>query len=222
MGRPHQTHLKLHEPRIFYPSGHWPESVTNAHVSAYFHLSFGASVISTHVRTEGLYVKTTIIYQLKRLCVPDCAYMENMFINSIRISLYDISLAQNISYQIKRDVAVWKGIGCPPRNQRTWWQIVATAYTGLAQFIPGKTSIAHNSHANVPIVFFLAMCAISNRLIKWHNLSAVYWASACPFKTQSIYNDIDSAFKKWKCPLHCELTMDKFIMASWAIGCMSW
>ena len=27
---------KLHEPRIFYPSGHWPETVTNAHVSAHF------------------------------------------------------------------------------------------------------------------------------------------------------------------------------------------
>ena len=27
---------QLHEPRIFYPSGHWPETVTNAHVSAHF------------------------------------------------------------------------------------------------------------------------------------------------------------------------------------------
>ena len=58
-------------------------------------------MISTHIRTEGLYVKTTIIHQLKRLCVPDCAYTENMFINSIHISLRDISLTQNMSYQIK-------------------------------------------------------------------------------------------------------------------------
>ena len=29
-------HVVLHEPRIFYPSGHWPETVTNAHVSAHF------------------------------------------------------------------------------------------------------------------------------------------------------------------------------------------
>ena len=28
---------ELHKPRIFYPSGHWPETVTNAHVSAHFH-----------------------------------------------------------------------------------------------------------------------------------------------------------------------------------------
>ena len=28
--------IQLHEPRIFYPSGHWPETVTNAHVSAHF------------------------------------------------------------------------------------------------------------------------------------------------------------------------------------------
>ena len=27
---------QLYEPRIFYPSGHWPETVTNAHVSAHF------------------------------------------------------------------------------------------------------------------------------------------------------------------------------------------
>ena len=27
---------QLHEPRIFYPSGYWPETVTNAHVSAHF------------------------------------------------------------------------------------------------------------------------------------------------------------------------------------------
>ena len=31
-----QAALPLHEPRIFYPSGHWPETVTNAHVSAHF------------------------------------------------------------------------------------------------------------------------------------------------------------------------------------------
>ena len=92
----------------------------------------GASVISTHIRTVGLHVKTTIIFQLKRLCVPDCACTENMFINSVHISLYDISLTQNTLYQIKKDVAVWKRLGCPQRNQRTWWQIVATPYTGLA------------------------------------------------------------------------------------------
>ena len=28
--------LELHEPRIFYPSGHWSETVTNAYVSAHF------------------------------------------------------------------------------------------------------------------------------------------------------------------------------------------
>ena len=63
------------------------------------------------------------IYQLKWLCVPDCAYTENMFINSIHITLYDISLTKKILYQIKRDVAVWKRLGCPQRNKRTWWQI---------------------------------------------------------------------------------------------------
>ena len=83
-------------------------------------------------RSNPVYVKTTIIYQLKQLCVPDCAYMETMFMNSIHISLYDISLKQNILNQIKRDVAVWKRLGCPQRNQQTWWQVVATPYTGLA------------------------------------------------------------------------------------------
>ena len=124
--------FELLEPRIFYPSGHWPETETNAHVSAHFRQSLGASVISTHIRIEGLYVKTTIIHQLKSLCIPDCAYTENMFMNYIHISLYDISLTQNILHQIKRDVAVWKRLGCPQRTQRTWWQIMATPYTGLA------------------------------------------------------------------------------------------
>ena len=31
-----QINSELHEPRIFYSSGHWPETVTNAHVSAHF------------------------------------------------------------------------------------------------------------------------------------------------------------------------------------------
>ena len=31
-----ETDTELHEPQIFYPSGHWPETVTNAHVSAHF------------------------------------------------------------------------------------------------------------------------------------------------------------------------------------------
>ena len=97
-----QATLQLHEPRIFYPSGHWPETVTNSHVSANLRYSLGASVISTHIRTEGLYVKTIIIHQLKRPCIPDCAYTENMFINSIHISLYVISHTQNILYQIKK------------------------------------------------------------------------------------------------------------------------
>ena len=52
-------------------------------------------------RTEGFCDKTAINHQLKRMCVPDCAYTDNMFINVIHISLYDISPRQNISYQIK-------------------------------------------------------------------------------------------------------------------------
>ena len=40
--------------------------------------------------------QTAIIHQLKRPCVPDCAYTESMFINSIHISLYDVSLMQKI------------------------------------------------------------------------------------------------------------------------------
>ena len=63
-------------------------------------------MISTHIRTEGFYVKTAIIHQLKRLCVPDCAYTESVFINFIHISVHDISLMRNILYQIERDVAV--------------------------------------------------------------------------------------------------------------------
>ena len=79
-------------------------------------------MIVTPIRTEGFYVKTAIIHQLKRLCFPDCAHTVSMFIHLIQISRYDISLMQNILYQIKRDVAIWKKLGCPQRKQRTWWQ----------------------------------------------------------------------------------------------------
>ena len=68
-----------------------------------------------------------------------------MLINSIHLSLYDISLTQNILYQIKRDVAVWKRLGCPQRNQRTWWQIVATPYTGL-EYLSRDHSIKLSSY----------------------------------------------------------------------------
>ena len=67
-------------------------------------------------------------------------------INSIQISLYDISLTQNILYQIKRDVAVLKRLGCPQRNQRTWWQIVATPYTGLLVCDLNRTPIVMAEH----------------------------------------------------------------------------
>ena len=102
------------------------------HISARVWGRRWSHTVITHIRTEGFYVKTAIIHQLKRLCVEDCAYTESMFINFIHISLYDISLMRNILYQIKRDAAVWKRLGCPQRKQRTWWQIVATPYTGLA------------------------------------------------------------------------------------------
>ena len=80
-----------------------------------------------------------------------------MFTNSIHISLYDISLTQNILYQIKRDVAVRKILGCPQRNQRTWWQIVATPYTGAASImrplsrgLPRDNSAVHGASEDVP------------------------------------------------------------------------
>ena len=77
---------------------------------------------STHIKTEVFYFQTAIIHQLKRLCVPECAYTESMILNFIHVSLYDISLMQNISYQIKRDMTVWKRLGSPQRKQRTWWK----------------------------------------------------------------------------------------------------
>ena len=103
-----------------------------------------------HIRKEGLYNKTTIVYQLKRLCVPDCAHTENIFINSIHISLHDISLTLCILYQIKRDVAVWKILGCPQRNQRTWWQILATPHTGLAKLHQYKKLCGIDYKTNTP------------------------------------------------------------------------
>ena len=80
--------------------------------------SYKAFAVTFELIKVYLSFKTTIIHQLERLCIPDCAYMENMFINSIHISLYDISLTQNIQ-----------------RYQRTWWQIVATPYYGISVIV---------------------------------------------------------------------------------------
>ena len=67
-----------------------------------FPLAFGGvGDLHTHQHI-GSCVKTAIIHQLKRLCVPDCAYTKSMFINFIHISLYDISLTRNISYQTRQ------------------------------------------------------------------------------------------------------------------------
>ena len=37
----------------------------------------------------------------------------------------------SLLYQFKREEAAWKRLGCPECMQRTWWQKVATPYTGL-------------------------------------------------------------------------------------------
>ena len=34
--RQNMVSAQLHEPRIFYPSGYWPETVNKAHISAHF------------------------------------------------------------------------------------------------------------------------------------------------------------------------------------------
>ena len=57
-------------PDIF-PTGHSPETTTNAYISTYSCQSLGASVKNTDIRIVGFYVKTAIIHQPKRLCVPD-------------------------------------------------------------------------------------------------------------------------------------------------------
>ena len=91
-------------------------------MSYLFPLNLAASKVCTHIRIVGFYVKTAIIHQSKRLCVPDCTYMESMFINFIYTSLYNISVMQIILYSLKRDAAVWKRLECPQRTQRTWWK----------------------------------------------------------------------------------------------------
>ena len=91
-----------------------------------------------------------------------------MLINSIHISLYDISLTQNILYQIKRDVAVWKRLGCPQRSQRTWWQIVATPYTGLA-LLMHLLNITEQSSKSSGLILCLRKTAIN-----WPGVCTVY------------------------------------------------
>ena len=99
-------------PGYFLPCGHSPETATNPHVSKYFCKSSRAAVTYIHIRIIRFYVKTAKIHQLKCLCVPDCTYLESMFINFIHIIQYSISSMQTILYKLKRDAAVWKRRGC--------------------------------------------------------------------------------------------------------------
>ena len=43
----------------------------------------------------------------------------------------NIFVMQAILYRFKRDVIAWKRLRCPWWFQRTWWQILATPYTGF-------------------------------------------------------------------------------------------
>ena len=53
----------------FPPIGHCYDTATNTHVSTYPCWSLGVPVISTNIRTVGVFVKTAIILQWKCLCV---------------------------------------------------------------------------------------------------------------------------------------------------------
>ena len=84
------------------------------HISARVWGRLGASVISTHTRTEGFYVKTAVIHQLKCLCIPDCAYMESMFINfTHKMSVWYLSHTEHFILNKKR-CGCMKEIRMPP------------------------------------------------------------------------------------------------------------
>ena len=63
-------------------------------------LEFGGNGDIHTYKIIGAYVKTAIIHHLKCLCVPDCTYMESMFINFIHMSMYTISPMQTISKEM--------------------------------------------------------------------------------------------------------------------------
>ena len=67
----------------------------------------------THIKIVGFYVKTAITHQIKRLCVPDCTYMESTLINYIHIRLCSISPMQTILYKLKWVAAVEKRLMHP-------------------------------------------------------------------------------------------------------------
>ena len=83
-------------------------------------------------------IETLVFLHWKYLCVPACIYRERMLINFTKMSLCNTFAMQAILYQFKRDVAVRKRLGCPQCMQRTWWQIVATPYTGFRLVYPGQ------------------------------------------------------------------------------------
>ena len=110
----------------------------------FLHIStrFGGHRWYPYIRTVGLCVKTAIFLWWKCLCVPDYTYIKSMFLKFIQMNLYNISPMQCSKLRavpwseidtapFKRDVAAWKRLGCPQHMQQTWWQIVATPFTGF-------------------------------------------------------------------------------------------
>ena len=129
--------LKWHELRTFFPS-HCSKTTTNMilHISA----RVWERRWSTNTRTVGFCVQNKIIIQWKCLYVPYCTYMESMLIKFTQMCLYNRFAMQAILNQFKRHVAAWKRLGCPQRMQRTWWQIVATSYTGF-RWLTGTSAL---------------------------------------------------------------------------------
>ena len=152
----------------------WQQIPLFLHIFARF---LGTPVISTNIRTVFFFVKTAIFLQRKCLCVPDCAYKESMLINFTQMSLCKIFVIQAILYQIKRDVAVWKRLGCPQCMQRTLWQKVAMPYTGFRLFntVWNSRYILNHDYNHKETYFVCALHVIpcfsktSRPLVCWNN-----------------------------------------------------
>ena len=110
-----------------------------------------------------------------------------MFINSIHIHLYDISLTQSILYQIKRDVAVWKRLGCPQCNQRTWWQIAATPYTGLAWLYHNRWFQKWNRNERYYTVNIMTTDVRQRKYGRKNFLDALWYQCICTVKSNNVY-----------------------------------
>ena len=169
---------------MIFPSGHGPETTTNNHVSIYFCWVLGASLIYTNTKIVGFCVKTAITLQWTYIPVWPRLHLRRKHVGKFCPNEFVIYPMQT------RELAAWKGLCCPQRMQRPWWQTMATLCTGFGVLhvsIVGINVILKN-HCQSSKTCEYFICQSTPLLPAWGRGSASF--TEIVFGLQTTYYDI--------------------------------